>query len=223
MLDPSVSLELRRQAARSLDKIGTAEAMAAIKSALAGENPPYLKVAIAEGLGECPNPEARDLLLELVNGKDQTIARGAARGIASRGDTDAVDTLGKLLFNDQTPLSVRTETALALGDVALPTAQSLLASAVAQIHDEDILESALDGLGRRPFTNTQAFFGKYLDSPDVPPAAKVLAIEAVRDAEGDVAPFLTRYLNDPNPDVREAVKAALQFLNPTPHPTPPSP
>lgn len=214
MLDNSASLQLRRQAAHSLGKIGTVEAMVALKSALTNGAPPYVKAAIAEGLGESPNPESRDLLHELASGKDEATARAAARGLAARGDADAVDTLGNLLFNDQTPMSVRTEAALALGDVSLPAAQDTLTRAISQIHDEDVVESVLDGLGRRPFSETEGFFGNYLNSPDVPPASKVLAIEAVRDAEGDVGPFLSKYLNDANPDVRAAAKEALDFLKP---------
>jgi HEAT repeat protein len=214
MLDQSLSLQVRRQAARSLGKIGTDEAMAALRAALANNNPPYLKAAIAEGLGESPNPQARDLLHELVNGKDEITARGAARGLALQGDADAVNTLGNVLFNEQTALSVRTEAALALGDVDLAGAQDLLTQAMKKIQDEDIRESVLDGLGRRPFADTEPFFSNYLDSPDVPPDSKVLAIEAITDADGEVGPFLTKYLNDPNSDVRAAAKAALDFLGP---------
>ncbi|HXS68355.1 MAG TPA: HEAT repeat domain-containing protein [Candidatus Polarisedimenticolia bacterium] len=215
MLDNSATLRVRRQSAQSLAKIGTDEAMAALKSALTNDNPPYVKAAIAEGLGQCPNPESADLLHQLVNGKDEITARGAARGLAARGDADAVNTLGNLLFNDQTPLSVRTETALALGDVNLSSAQDLLTRAVTQIQDEDVLESALDGLGRRPFSETQDFFRNYLNSPDVPAASKVLAIQSIADADGDdVLGFLSNYLNDANPDVRAAAKEALDFLNP---------
>lgn len=218
MSDKSLSPQLRRQAAKSLAKLGTDEALAALKAALTNDSPSYLKAAIAEGLGESPNPEARDLLHELVNGKDETTARAAARGLALRGDADAVDTLGTLLFNDQTPLSVRTEAALGLGDVNLPGAQDLLTRAMSQIQDEDVLESVLDGLGRRPFSDTEEFFRNYLNSPSVPPASKVLAIEAITDAEGNIGSFLSNYLNDSNPDVRAAAKKALDFLGPIPVP-----
>jgi HEAT repeat protein len=214
MLNNSLTQQLRRQAARSLGKIGTDEAMAALKSALTNNLPSYVKTAIAEGLGSSPNPKARDLLHDLVNGEDQITARAATRGLAMRGDADAVDTLGTLLFNDQTPLGVRTEAALALGDVSLPSAQDQLTRAISQIQDEDVRESVLDGLGRRPFSDTEEFFRNFLNSPTVSPESKVLAIEAVRDADGDVAPFLSNYLNDPNPDVRAAAKEALDFLGP---------
>ncbi|HEX4264975.1 MAG TPA: HEAT repeat domain-containing protein [Verrucomicrobiae bacterium] len=214
MSDKSLALALRRQAARSLARIGSDEAMAALKAALAANNPPLLKAAIAEGLGESPNPAARDLLHELLGGKDETTARAAARGLALRGDADAVDTLGNALFNDQTLFNVRTEAARALGDVALPSALDLLTRAISQIQDEDIQESVLDGLGERPFSETEPFFRNYLDSPNVSADSKVLAIEAITGADDDVGPFLLNYQNDPNPDVRAAVKSALDFLNP---------
>jgi hypothetical protein len=218
MSDKSLALQLRRQAARSLAGIGTDEAMAALKGALAGNNPPYLKAAIAEGLGESPNPAARDLLHELVYGKDEITARAAARGLALLGDANAVDTLGNVLFNGQTPESVREEAARALGDVDLASAQDLLTRAVAEIQDDDVRESVLDGLGRRPFSETEGFFRNYLNSPDVPPDSKVLAIEAITDADGDVGPFLSMYLNDPNPEVRAAARSAMDFLTPEPAP-----
>lgn len=215
LADSSSSQPARRAAARALAKLGTPEAMAALKSALAAKDtPPYVKAAIAEVLGESPSLEATALLHELLDGKDETVARAAARGLASRGDADAVSTLGNTLYNEQTPLGVRTEAALALGDVDLPSAQDLLTRAIAQIHDEDIQESILDGLGRRPFAETEPFFSQYLDSPNVPPDFKVLAIEAITDADGDVPSFLSKYLTADNADVRAAAKSALDFLAP---------
>lgn len=215
LMDNSSPQLARRAAARALAKLGTPEAMAALKSALAAsDTPPYVKAAIAEGLGQSPSPEAASLLHELLNGKDETVARGAARGLALRGDDDAVTTLGNTLFSEQTPLSVRTEAALALGDVDLPGAQDLLTRAITQIQDQDIQESILDGLGRRPFSETEQFFRGYLDSPTVPSDFKVLAIEAITDADGDVEPFLSKYLTAANPDVRAAAKSALDFLAP---------
>lgn len=215
LMDSSSPQLARRQAARALAKMGTPKAMAALKSALAaGDTPPYVKAAIAEGLGQSPNPDATPLLHQLLNGKDETVARGAARGLALRGDADAVNALGTALFNDQSPLSVRTEAALALGDVNLPNAQNLLTQAITQIQDEDIRESILDGLGRRPFSETEPFFRDYLDSPNVPPDFKVLAIQAITDADGNVASFLSNYLNSQNPQIRAAAKSALDFLKP---------
>jgi len=214
LFDNNSSLQLRRQAARALASSGTEQALAALKSGLTNNLPAGVKAAIAESLGDISIPEATALLHELANGKDETIARGAERGLAARGDADAANTLGTLLFNNQTPLSVRTEAALALGDVNLPAAQDLLTRAINEIHDEDVLESALDGMGRRPFSDTEEFFRNYLNSPNVSAANKVLAIEAVQDADGNVAPFLSNYVNNPNAEVRAAAKDALEFLAP---------
>lgn len=214
LLDKNTPLQVRRQSARGLATIGTEQAIAALRSGLSNNLPPLAKVAIAESLGPVSNPETTALLHELVNGKDEAVARGAARGLATRNDADAATTLGTVLFNEQTPISVRTEAALALGDVNLPAAQDFLTRAISQIQDEDVVESALDGMGRRPFSDTEEFFRNYLNSPDVSAANKVLAIEAVQDADGNVAPFLARYLNDPNAEVRAAAKDALEFLAP---------
>jgi HEAT repeat protein len=213
LFDKSAPVQLRRRAARLLAKLGSDDAMAALRTALTNGSPPYLRVAVAEGLGQCPNPEALPMLHTLVTNQDQTMARGAVRGFALRNDAEAADTLGNLLFNDQTPLSVRTEAALGLGDVNISTAQDFLTNAVAKIHDEDVLESVLDGLGRRPFSETEDFFRSYLNSPDVAPNFKVLAINSLADTEGDVKPFLTNYLHDANASVRSAAASALDFVN----------
>lgn len=215
LLDKNTPLQARRQSARGLASIGTEQAIAALRSGLSNNLPPLAKVAIAESLGQVSNPETTALLHELVNGKDEAVARGAARGLATRNDADAATTLGTVLFNEQTPLSVRTEAALALGDVDLPAAQDFLTRAISQIQDEDVVESALDGMGRRPFSETEEFFRNYLNSPNISAANKVLAIEAVQDADGNVAPFLKNYVNDANEDVRTAAKDALEFLAPT--------
>ncbi len=214
LFNTGAPLQARRRSARSLANIGTEQAMAALKSGLTNNLPPYVKSAIAESLGQIFSPEATELLHELVKGKDETVARGAARGLAAHDDADAAKTLGAILFNDHTPLSVRTEAALALGDVDLPAAQDELTRAISQIHNEDILESALDGMARRRFSETQDFFRSYLNSPKVPTDAKIIAIEAVRDADGDVGSFLSNYVNDPNAEVRAAAKDAVQFLDP---------
>jgi HEAT repeat protein len=214
--DESLPLKVRRQAARALAKLGSAAAMAALKSALAEKNSPsYLKAAIAEGLGESPNPEARGLLNSLINDQDEITARGAVRGLALSNDTDAVNSLSGLLFNEQVPLSVRTEAALALGDMNLPGALDALTRAATEITDENVIENVLDGLGKRPFSETEQFFSSYLASEDVSAESKVAAIEALGSAPGDVVPFLLKYLNDPDADMRAAAAWALNTAGDT--------
>jgi HEAT repeat protein len=207
--DESLPLKTRCQAARTLARLGSEAAMAALKSALAINSPPYLKAAIAEGLGECPNAEARPLLNDLVHENDEICARGAARGLALCGDPGAVNSLGSLLFDPKTPLSVRTEAALSLGDVKLLGAQSLLMRAMTEIQDESVVESVLTGMAKRPFAETQFFFNSYLGSGDVPVESKITAIEALGNAQADATPFLLNYINNPNAEIRAAVAWSL--------------
>jgi HEAT repeat protein len=210
LFDGSLPLAARRQAARTLARLGSATAMIALKSALADRSSPaYLKAAVAEGLGNCPSPEARGLLNGLINDPDEITARGAVRGLALTGDADAVNSLGVLLFNQEVPLSVRNEAALALGDVNLPGALDALTRAVTEITDQNVVENVLDGLGKRPFSETEIFFSSYLASQDTPAESKVAAIEALGNAQGGVSPFLLKYLGDPDADLRGAAAWAL--------------
>lgn len=209
LFDESLPLKARSQAALSLAKLGTDAALSALKSALEKNSSSYLSASIAEGLGNSPNPAARALLNDLVNDKDEIVARGAVRGMALSGNSDAVNSLGGLLFNDEAPLSVRAEAALALGDVNFPAALQTLTRAAAEIKEDDILENVLDGLGKRPFSETEQFFSSYMSSQEVSAESKVAAIEALGNAEGDVAPFLLKYLADPDADLRAAAAWAL--------------
>jgi len=210
LFDRSLPLMARRQSARALARIGSAAAMAALKSALADKNcPPYLKAGLAEALGECPSPQARALLNGLINDPDEITARGAVRGLAMAGDGAAVNSLSGLLFNEQVPLSVRNEAALGLGDVNFPGALEALTRAATEITDQDVVENVLNGLGKRPFSETESFFSSYLAAGDVPDESKVAAIEALGNAQGDSSPFLLEFLVDPNADLRAAAASAL--------------
>ena len=208
LFDESLSLNTRRQAALLLARSGSDEAVAALRSGLA-QGPPYLKAAIGEGLGECTNAAAWDLLSDLAGHPEEIAARGAVRGLAARGDAEAVERLGKLLADPAAPLSVRTEAALALGDVRLPAALEVLTRAAKEIDDEAVLEFVLDGLGKRPFAETEDFIRGYLEAEGVPAELKAAAVEALGNAEGNVAPFLLNLLNHPEAELRAAAAWAL--------------
>jgi len=208
LLNPSLPLKTRRLAARSLAKLGSDSSITALKIALR-DGPAYLKAAIGEGLGESPHHEARALLIDLVNASDETAARGAVRGFALRGDAESADLLANLLFNAQKPESVRTEAALALGEVQQPGALTALTRAVSEIQDAAITEQVLEGLARRPFAETQQFFSDYLASPGLTSESKVAALEALGNSTGDVAALVLKYAVDPDQEVRAAAAWAL--------------
>ncbi len=211
LLNDSLPLKIRRQTARSLAKLGSDQALVALKAALR-EGTPYLRAAIGEGLGECLHSEARGLLADLANNAEETAARGAIRGMALRADAEAVELLGNMLFDPYKPDSVRTEAALALGDIHQPAALTLLTRAANEIQDETINEHAIEGLGRRPFDETADFFHSYLESSAASAESKSEALEALSQAEGDVGPVLLKYASDPNPEIRAAAAWSLSAM-----------
>jgi HEAT repeat protein len=208
LLDPKEPLAARRAAARALAKDGSDAAMQALKQALQ-EGPVSLKAAVAEALGGCPNLAARQMLLDLASGADETTARGALRGLATRGDAEAAEVLAAALFDEKKSVAFRTEAALALGTVQQAAALAALTRAVREIKDETLLENVFDGLGRRPFTETEAIFREFLQRSDVATDSRVAALEALGNTPENCSAFLLDYAADADPNVRAAVGWAL--------------
>ena len=209
----SLPLKARRQAARELARSGS-DALAALKAALP-DCPPYLKAAIGEGLGESPNPEAKTLLMTLLNDSDEVAARGAIRGLALRGDSESVTVLGQVLDDAQRPESVRSEAALGLGDIPEPEALAALTRAATEIREPELADIVVEGLGRRPFAETEEFFRTYLESPGLSPESKIAALEALASTQGDAGHLLLKYASDPDPEVRAAAAWSLGSLEET--------
>ena len=208
LLDETAPLKLRRAAASGLARMGSDEAFQALNAGLLSTNS-MAKASIAECLGECPHHDAPALLTRLLDDEDETVARGAIRGIGSRGDAAATEVLSNVLFDPDRPEEVRAEAALTLGDVEQPEAMAALARAVNEIQDEAIVEQIWEGLGSRPFSETEQLFRSYLDSPNLSSEDKVMALEALGNTEGNSAPLLLEYANDPDPDVRAAAAWGL--------------
>ncbi len=208
LLNESFPLKLRRTAAFELAKLGSDEAFAALNAGLFSTNS-MVKAAIAESLGECPHAQAAGLLKRLLDDEDETVARGAIRGMGSRGDTAASEALSNILFDPDRLDDVRAEAALALGEIAQPEALAALTRAINEIQDEAIVEQIWEGLGNRPFSETESLFRSYLDSPNLSGEAKVMALEALANTEGNVAPLFLGYANDLDPEVRAAAAWGL--------------
>ena len=206
LLDPTQPLKVRRQVARTLARGGTDEGMTALKLALE-KGPAQLKAAIAESLGESPHPDAPRLLLELAHAPDEMTARGALRGLATQGHAQAVEIISGILFDARRPESVRTEAALVLGNVSDTSALSVLTRAAHEIRDPTLTESILEGLGKRPFAETEQFFQSYLESSNR--ESKIAALEALANTTGDAANLLLKYASDPDAEVRSAAAWAL--------------
>ena len=143
LLNEKLSLKERAKAAQAL--ANTEQGIAALKVALQNGKS-RLKAVIAEELGESSRPEAKAMLQEMIQGEDETAARGAIRGLAVQGDAEAARVLDAVLFDETKPLSVRTEAALGLGNVRQPEAARSLERAANEIQDETIRENVLEGL-----------------------------------------------------------------------------
>ena len=208
LLDETAPLKLRRAAASELARMGSDEAFQALNAGLLSTNS-MVKASIAECLGECSHQDVPALLTRLLDDDDEVVARGAVRGIGSRGDAAAVEVLSEVLFDPDRPEEVRAEAALTLGDVAQPEALAALARAINEIQDEAIVEQIWEGLGSRPFSETEQLFRSYLESPNLSSEDKVMALEALGSTEGNSAPLLLEYANDPDPDVRAAAAWGL--------------
>ncbi len=211
LLDPSQPLKVRRQAAWSLGKIGSAEAVAVLRQALLTASP-QLKSTIAEALGHSGHPQARILLASLLYDNDESVVRGAVRGLVAVADTEAVKLLSSIIGDRKRSHAVRIEAALAMGEVGSPDAYESLIKYGGREQDRDIAEAVLSGLGRQSFDRTGHFFRAYLESARVDPEMRVLALESLGQTTGDVAPFLVKFLTSEDTDMRAAAAWAIANL-----------
>lgn len=211
LLDPSQPLKSRRQAALGLGKIGSAEAIAALRQSLVTA-PSLLKSTIAEALGHSGHPQAKILLSALLRDEDESVVRGAVRGLAAMPDGETVTLLSEIIGDRQRSHAVRAEAAIALGEVGTPEAYEPLIKLSGNERDREIVEAVLSGLGRQPFDRTKDFFRAYLESARVDSEMRVLALESLGQTTGDAAPFLATFLTSKDADVRAASAWAIANL-----------
>jgi HEAT repeat protein len=211
--DASLPMSERKAAIQALAKLGTPEAVAALKEALAGGSE-ELRAAIAEGLGECASPECTAMLLGLLNDPSQAVIQAAIRGLAQLGSPEAVAALTQLLNDSLRSGDLRSEAAAELGSINGPGAMEALAQAALTIGDEDILTQVLDAIGGRDFSETQSFFQKYMGSA-VSSDLRVAAIESLWQAKGDPSTFLAGYISDSDAEVRASAAWAMSATDTT--------
>ena len=206
--DGTQSVKVRRQAAQALAQDRSDEAMSALKEAL-GSAPSGVRSAIAESLGASSHPEANTVLLGLLNDPDEATACGAVRGVARVSSAESVKVLETALLETHKGLGVRSEAALALGNLDQPEALQALTKAAISLNEDPVVTQVLQGLGERSFTETSGFFSNYLQSPEVRRDLRVTALEALGKANGDPNPLLIGYINDHDPEARAAAAWAM--------------
>jgi HEAT repeat protein len=216
LLDSTKPLKIRRQAAWNLAKLRSAEAFVALRQGLAGA-PQHLKATIAELLGNFDTAESRQLLRELLNGSDETVARGAMRGWAALGDAEAFDVLSKYFANGQKPVELRADAALNLSRISSARANQVLVESLGKMTDRTLAAAVLTGLAEHAFAESEPFFRQYLGRTDVPVALRVAALEALGEANGNPMPLLLQQLESADSDIRAASAWAIGMLdNPAP-------
>jgi HEAT repeat protein len=212
--DPSLPLEERKKAIKALALDGSAEAIGALKNALAGGTD-ELRVAIAEGLGACASLDCTLALQGLLNDSNAAVVKAALRGLAQQGSPQGIAALTQLLYDSQRSADIRQAAIQALGAIHQPGALDALTQAALNLNDEGFVSEILTTLGSRDFSETQGFFQNYLRSPTVPSDLRVAAVEALAQAQGDPTAFLLSMVSDQNPDVRNAAAWALSATDAT--------
>lgn len=211
--DSTQPFRIRREAALALGKLGTARCIDLLAAALTAKNPPALTAVIAEQLAASGAPEAWEVLRGALTNADEMVAGAAVRALGGLGRPEDSRRIGEMLLDEQTPDGVRAEAALALGGMPGPEALDALSRAATQIRDESLLTEVWQGLGKRPFSETEAVFQSYLNQPDLPSEAKVRALEVLSESEGQVGGFVLNYVTDPDSDVRRAAASTLASVD----------
>jgi HEAT repeat protein len=211
--DASLSSLERRAAIQALARLGTPEAIAALKEALRTGSDD-LRAAIADGLGECGTEECTKMLLGLLDDRNEAVAQAAVRGLAQQGTVLAATTLTQLLNDPQRSVDMRIEAALGLGTIEQPGVLETLQNAAKTIPDEDIVTQVLNAIAGRDFTTTKAFFEEYVKSA-ASSDLRAGAVEALWQAKGDPNEFLARRLSDPDPEMRSSAAWAMSATDAT--------
>jgi HEAT repeat protein len=209
----SLPMSERKAAIQALAKLGTPEAIAALKEALTG-GPDELRIAVAEGLGECTSPDCAAMLLGLLKNPSDAVVQAAIRGLAQLGSPEAVTALTQMLNDPLRSGDIRSEAVTGLGNITGPGAMQALAQAATTLGDPDLVTQALNAIGGRDFSETQSFFQQYMGSA-VSSDLRVAAIESLWQAKGDPTAFLAGYLSDSDAQVRASAAWAMSATDAT--------
>lgn len=203
----------RRKAAWRLARFADSEICGILKGFL---NDPSqdsgLKALIAEGLGGSTCPQAKDMILSLLESGDVTEVCGAVRGLAMIGTPDEAARLTQLLASADTEPFVYDEIIEVLGKIpgaeSYATLTDLYKQAVVA-GNTDLAGKIIGSLAQKDISQTKDFFDSILSDPETDPDLRAVVAEAVSSAEGEKAPALIGLLSNPDPDVRAEVAWGL--------------
>jgi HEAT repeat protein len=180
-----------------------------LREALNNSRDNKFRANIAEALGGSTHAESSGTLLGLMADGSEGVAMAAVRALAEQGTPAAVNALNQALYNESTPLNVRCEAAVGLGNINQPGVVDSLSRAASTITDDFIVGSILEALGSRPISETQSFFQSYLRSSTVSSEFKLDAIKALGQVKGDASALLMEAARDKDPELRAEAAWAM--------------
>jgi HEAT repeat protein len=206
--DEAASLQARRQAAFDLVRMGTDEALDALRLSLPSL-PPLVKAAAADALGFSKNPRATEVLLSMWPEADDITLRPIATGLGRQGCPECLAALRAVLLDPARTTQARGDAAAGLGVATDAESLLVLKGAFAAIQDPELRSQLLTALGERPFKDTRELIQQVLDAPDSTPEFRLAALESLSDLPAEASPFLAKYLFDADADIRSEAAWAL--------------
>jgi HEAT repeat protein len=204
---------------------GAASSAASVGAGAQPTNPPAIRLSAGAGRaaarGTTTHPIAGDQVPveDLIRAlKDDSLPisehRAAIQALVELGSSQAVNALVEVLDDPLQSVDLRSEAAMGLGDINGPEVMPALAHAAMTIGDEEVVTQVLNAIGRREFSETQAFFQQYLGSA-VASDLRVVALESLAQAKGDPTAFLAGYIADSNAEVRASAAWAMSATEAT--------
>jgi HEAT repeat protein len=165
-------------------------------------------------LGEMRAPEAENVLLEVVNHREERVRRSAATALARLGTPRSIQAVEKMLTD--AVAEVRVHAVQGLGSVKLPRAVGVLARALDGETDPEVQAVILAALGRQATDEAVARLTKAAEPEGrlfkrKPTALRVSAVQALAEANTPAAlAALRRFADDKEREVRDAAGRALR-------------
>jgi len=213
LTDPGVPLKERLQRAFSLAGQHPQRALQVLQSLLAVRGTSRLSSALAEGLGASRDPAIIAAINALVSQPDETVARGAMRGIGGRESPEAAALLGAFLLDENLPDGSRTEAALVLGRMQTPAGATLLFRAGYEAVDledyEPVFHAVAEAMAAQPTDKALGFFTRLLAHPDMATPQRAALLADLGEGNGRLAPLLLKYAHDSELEIREAAIGSL--------------
>jgi HEAT repeat protein len=210
--DPDI--DVRREAARGLGRLGSAEALAPLRRALRDPNS-FVRRWAADALGQLRDPAARDDLRAALADPTALVAQAAGRALGALGEPTAPvpfhppgrpaddAALDALLASPDATVRKDASKFLAGRDDAAARLVRLAGDP-----DSEVRKSAVEAMGWS--VETAGAAGMYLADPD--PDVRVTALDAARRASVGDADRIAACLQDPDAEVRLRAAEALAAL-----------